>query len=67
MEMIAPIFEHIAEGDFVVRIAKMVKDRVPQGLIHHVSEVAEIRGGADDGSAGSQYFLETFQTDVSRY
>src|ERR1700733_9840202 len=66
-EMFAAIFKHMTKRGFVFRISKIVKDRVPQCHIHHVSETVEIWRSADDGSAGSQHLLKTFQNNVGRY
>ena len=49
-EMLAAIFKHMAERGFVFRVSKIVKDRMPQSHIHHVSQTVEIWRSADDGS-----------------
>ena len=51
IEMLAAIFKHMAERGFVFWVSKIVKDRLPQSHIHHVSQTVEIWRGADDGSA----------------
>jgi|SRR6516165_187026 hypothetical protein len=67
IEMIATIFKHMTEGDILIGISKIVKERLAQRHKDYVSQAVQIGRGADDDTARPQNPSETFQCHVTWY